>query len=76
MKTESGNCSVSVLRLIDMSTNLKYRERERQRKRESLASEGHREKELERERKKQMRRHFLLRNNVKFCSGIEEMRNG
>ena len=70
-KTEGGNCfcirvvkSIK-LRLIVISTNLKYRARERQRKIESTrqASEAQREKERQRSRARDIKKqggHFLL----------------
>ena len=62
-ETESGNClcirfvESIYLRLIVMSTNLKYRERERQRQRESRrqASEAQREKERQSELERELK---------------------
>ena len=62
-----------------MSTNLEYRKRIKDREKEKVGREASKlnagEKELERGGKKQ-RTHFICwRNNVKFCSGGEKMRN-
>ena len=59
-----------------MSTNLEYRERKNREKEKvgRQASEAQREKELERERKNKGDS-FCGRNNMKFCSDGEEMRN-
>ena len=59
-----------------MSTNLENRGRERQRKEKvrRQASEAQREKELERDRKNKGDI-FCGRNNMKFCSSGEKMRN-
>ena len=79
MKTESGKCFCLYwieFRLIVMSTNLGNREREKQRKRESKET-GQRSstRKRARARQKKQRRHFCWRNNMKYCSGGEKMRN-
>ena len=59
-----------------MSTNLEYRER-KNREIEKVGrqtSEAQREKELERERKNKGDS-FCWKNNMKFCSDGEKMRN-
>ena len=59
-----------------LSTKLEHREREKQRKRESKAT-GQRSstrKEIKRDRKNKGDI-FCGRNNMKFCSGGEKMRN-
>ena len=64
-----------------MSINLEYRARERESKRESRrqASETQREKGRQRSRakdKKAKETHFFCwKNNTKFCSGGDKMRN-
>ena len=59
-----------------MSTNLEHRERENRGKEKvgRQASEAQREKELEREREYNGDI-FCWRNNMKFCSSREKMRN-
>ena len=57
-----------------MPTNLEYGERERRGKTGRQASEAQPEKELERERKSKGNI-FCWRNQMKFCSGGEKMRN-
>ena len=81
-KTESGKyfCIRVVLsikvRLIVMSTNFVYWERERQRKRENMAT-GQQSSTGKRgwAREEKQMRHFFWRDNTKFCSGGEKMRN-
>ena len=59
-----------------MSTNLECRQRKNREKEKvgRQASEAQREKELERERKSKGD-FFCWRDNMKFCSGGEKMRN-
>ena len=58
-----------------MSTKLENREREKEKEKvRRQASEAQREKEIERDRKNKGDI-FCGRNNMKFCSGGEKMRN-
>ena len=81
-KTESGNCfcillskalSLDLLSCPQIWKIEKEKDRE-QKKVRRQASEAQREKELERDRKNKGDI-FCWRNNMKFCSGGEKMRN-